>query len=416
MNAENAEDKGQVLIIDDNPTNLEALSDYLKNSGYRVLVAQSGEAALELLEDSLPDLILLDILMPGLDGFETCRRIKSNERTRDIPVIFMTAVTEKVDKVKGFQLGAVDYITRPFQHEEVLARVYTHLTLQKLRKNLIKKNEELEELNRKLEGLVKERTRQLVNQEKSAVIGRMIQGIVHNFRTPLTVIQNSNTIIRTRLQQIIDDGDAAAMDEKKAEIIRSMQGDSEIIEKAYSQIMKMVNDLMLKSRKDQQTELESLNINELLKQEFDFFKANPQFKYKTQTELNLDENLPQLSLIYTNITQVVENLITNALDAMWDREIQKLTVTSRQDKNNIYIDIQDTGSGIPADKIETIFDPFYTTKPAKGEEKEGEPTGTGLGLHTCLELLKPFGGEIRVQSEVGKGSTFTVVLPKRDSR
>jgi signal transduction histidine kinase len=177
--------------------------------------------------------------------------------------------------------------------------------------------------------------------------------------------------------------------------------------------MKMVNDLMLKSRKDQQTELEPLDINELLKQEFEFFKANPQFKYKTQTELNLDENLPQLSLIYTNITQVVENLITNALDAMWDRETRKLTVASRQDENNIYIDIRDTGSGIPADKIESIFDPFYTTKQAKGEEKEGEPTGTGLGLHTCVELLKPFGGEIRVQSEVGKGSTFTVVLPKR---
>lgn len=118
MNAENAEDKGQVLIIDDNTTDLEALSDYLKDSGYRVLVAQSGEAALELLEDNLPDVILLDILMPELDGFETCQRIKSNERTRDIPVMLMAAVTETVDKVKGFQLGAVDYITKPFQHEE----------------------------------------------------------------------------------------------------------------------------------------------------------------------------------------------------------------------------------------------------------------------------------------------------------
>jgi signal transduction histidine kinase len=378
-----------------------------------VLVAQSGEAALELLKDTLPDIILLNIPMPGLDGYEICKRIKNNEHTRDIPVIFMTPVTETVDKVKGFQLGAVDYITKPFQPEEVLARVNTHLTLQNLRKNLLKKNEELKDLNHKLEGLVKEKTSQLVNQEKSAAIGRMIQGLIHNFRTPLTVIQNSNTVIRTKLQRIIDEGGLESMEEKNAESIRSIQHDSEISEKAYLQIMKMVNDLMLRSRKDQQTELESLDINELLKQEFDFFMANPQFKYKTETELNLDESLPPLSLIYTNITQVVENLITNALDAMWDRENPELVVTSRQDENNIYIDVEDTGSGIPPEKIETIFDPFYTTKPAKGEEKEGEPTGTGLGLHTCLELLKPFGGEIRVQSEVGKGSTFTVVLPKK---
>ncbi|MCB0290262.1 MAG: hybrid sensor histidine kinase/response regulator, partial [Calditrichaeota bacterium] len=100
------------------------------------------------------------------------------------------------------------------------------------------------------------------------------------------------------------------------------------------------------------------------------------------------------------------------LDAMWQSENRRLGVRTRQDSSHVYIDISDTGSGIPPDKLEAIFDPFFTTKPPKGEEKEGEPTGTGLGLHTCLELLKPFRGEIRVESEVGKGSTFTVVLPK----
>jgi signal transduction histidine kinase len=413
MEANSNNDKAQILVVDDITTNLGVLFDYLKNFGYRVLVAQSGEAALELLEDTLPDIILLDILMPEMDGFETCRRLKENERTKDIPVIFMTAVTETVDKVKGFELGAVDYITKPIQHEEVLARVKTHLTLQSLQKNLRKKNEELAELNRSLEALVNEKTRQLVQQEKSALIGRMIQGIVHNLKTPLTVIQNSNTVIHKKLQRVSEDNGLASLEEKNAKMVESILQDSELIAKAYTQIMDMVNTLMLKSRMDQQEKVKEIDINALLRQEFDFFNANSQFKHKTHKELKLDENLPQLSLIYSNISQVVENLINNALDAMWERETQKLVVQSRQDNKNVYIDIQDTGMGIPADKIETIFDPFYTTKPAKGEEKEGEPAGTGLGLHTCVELLKPFGGEIRVQSEVGKGSTFTIVLPKK---
>jgi signal transduction histidine kinase len=413
MEANSNNHKAQVLVVDDITTNLGVLFDYLKNFGYRVLVAQSGPAALELLEDTLPDIILLDILMPEMDGFETCRRLKENKRTKDIPVIFMTAVTETVDKVKGFELGAVDYITKPIQHEEVLARVKTHLMLQSLQKNLRKKNQELEELNHSLEELVKEKTRQLVMQEKSAFIGRMIQGIIHNLKTPLAVIQNSNSVIVARLRKVFEDNGLAPLKENDANALLSIQRDCELIDKAYTQIMDMVNTLMLKSRMDHQEKIKQIDINELLRQELDFFKANPQYKHKTQKEIQLDENLPQLKLIYTNISQVVENLVNNALDAMWEQETQKLVIRSRQDQKNVYIDIQDTGMGIPPDKIETIFDPFFTTKPAKGEEKKGEPAGTGLGLHTCLELLKPFGGEIRVQSELGKGSTFTVVLPKQ---
>ena len=101
-----------------------------------------------------------------------------------------------------------------------------------------------------------------------------------------------------------------------------------------------------------------------------------------------------------------------ALKAMWDRKNAQLTVSTRQDDRNVFIDIKDTGAGIPPEKLNAIFDPFFTTKPPRGEEKEGEPTGTGLGLHICLELLKPYKGDIRVKSQVGKGSTFTIVLPK----
>ncbi|AFZ15118.1 PAS/PAC sensor hybrid histidine kinase [Crinalium epipsammum PCC 9333] len=141
----NSTDKGIILIIDDTPTNLEILLDFLENHGYKVVVSEDGESAIEMAEYAPPDLILLDIIMPGIDGFETCRRLKANQVTQDIPIIFMTALADNVDKVKGLNLGAVDYITKPLEHEEVLARINIHLRLQNLTKKLIEQNVRLEE-------------------------------------------------------------------------------------------------------------------------------------------------------------------------------------------------------------------------------------------------------------------------------
>jgi two-component system, cell cycle sensor histidine kinase and response regulator CckA len=133
-----------ILIVDDTPTNLEVLLDLLEAAGFKVVVAEDGERAIALAEYAPPDLILLDVLMPGIDGFETCRRLKANPATQEIPIIFLTAVSDNVDKVKGLNLGAVDYITKPLHHEEVLARVNTHVRLQNLTKRLIEQNERLE--------------------------------------------------------------------------------------------------------------------------------------------------------------------------------------------------------------------------------------------------------------------------------
>ncbi|NUO78539.1 sigma-54-dependent Fis family transcriptional regulator [candidate division KSB1 bacterium] len=147
-----------LLIVDDTPTNIGVLFEYLTQRGFKVLVAQDGESALEQLQFSRPDLILLDVLMPGIDGFETCRRLKAQPATKDIPVIFMTALTETVDKVRGFEAGAVDYITKPIQHEELLARVTAHLTIRKLQESLIKQNEALQREIAERERLHNEKT------------------------------------------------------------------------------------------------------------------------------------------------------------------------------------------------------------------------------------------------------------------
>ncbi len=137
--------KPTILVVDDTPTNINLLLEYLGQQGFKVLVAIDGESAIEQAEFAQPDLILLDVLMPGIDGFETCRRLKKNGATRSIPVIFMTALTETVDKVRGFKVGAVDYVTKPLQHEEVLARVTAHLTIQNLQRKLQEANERLEQ-------------------------------------------------------------------------------------------------------------------------------------------------------------------------------------------------------------------------------------------------------------------------------
>jgi len=146
--------KSTILIADDNPTNLEVLFEVLKQNGFKVLVAIDGEGAIEQVEYAQPDIILLDVMMPGMNGFEVCRHLKESKTTKDIPVIFMTALADTVDKVRGFELGAIDYVTKPLQHEEVLGRVTTHLTLRNLQK-------ELQKANNRLEQRVAERTAEL---------------------------------------------------------------------------------------------------------------------------------------------------------------------------------------------------------------------------------------------------------------
>lgn len=137
--------KGSVLIVDDNPINLGTLFDFLTASGFKVLVAEDGQSAIEKANYARPDVILLDVIMPGIDGFETCRRLKANDSTQEIPVIFMTALSQTAVVVKGFELGAVDYITKPTQQEIVLARIATHLTIQRLRRSLQEQNSHLQQ-------------------------------------------------------------------------------------------------------------------------------------------------------------------------------------------------------------------------------------------------------------------------------
>ena len=163
------ETKECILMVDDNATNLQVLSQTLAGRGYRLLVSKNGESALATTAKVHPDLILLDIMMPGMDGFEVCQRLKADPATHDIPIIFLSALGQTEDKVRGLKSGAVDYITKPFQPEEVIARVDTHLTLRCLQRQLEVANSELRDLNENLEQKVRERTRELEEEQEKVV-------------------------------------------------------------------------------------------------------------------------------------------------------------------------------------------------------------------------------------------------------
>ncbi len=194
-----------VLIVDDNPNNLKVLSATLANADFEVAIATSGESALEQLKHTPVSLILLDVMMPGIDGFETCRRLKSNIETADIPVVFITALSETASKVKGFELGAVDYISKPFEQSEVLARVRTHLQLKKLGQTLEAQNLQLKQINEQLEARVTSRTEalaasnsqlrdtqlQIVQNEKMATLGSLVAGIAHEINNPIGFLNGS---------------------------------------------------------------------------------------------------------------------------------------------------------------------------------------------------------------------------------
>jgi DNA-binding response OmpR family regulator len=398
MNDKNSE-RSIILIVDDNQTNLDVLFEFLRNYGFKVLVALDGESAIEQTEYIHPDLILLDIMMPGIDGFETCRRLKADPPTRDIPIIFMSALSDTIDQVKGFQAGAVDYITKPFQHEEVLSRIETHLTIRSLQKKLQEKNAELAHLNQNLERLIEQKTKQLIDQEKTAIIGRLTQGMVHNLKSPLQVIQTSVDLIETKATKIQEE---------------SFSNYTKYIIQSVTKINQIMDTLMIKSRKEQNQDLQLVNINDLVQRELQLLEGNLYFKNKIKKKYFFDEQIDSIPLLYSYISQVFYNLINNAMDSMWEKKTRELTIVTRQDESKIYMDIADTGCGIAPEDLSKVFDPFYSSKPPKGEEKkEGEPTGTGLGLYTCIELLKPFNGEIAISSNLGKGSVFTVVLPKQ---
>jgi signal transduction histidine kinase len=374
---------GLILIVDDTPTNLDILSEALSDAGYDVAIATSGERALQQLQRRSPDLILLDVMMPGIDGFETCQRLKANPITSDIPVIFMTALADETNKIKGFEYGAIDYITKPFQEREILARVSTHLQLRLLTQNL-----EQQVLSQTASLRAAKEAAETANLVKSAFLSTMS----HELRTPLNAILGMAEILAEEVY--------GAINQQQRRSVQTIQHSGEHLLALINDIL----DLATLEAKQVLLNLTPVSIAVLCQSSLDSI-AQPASQKSLDLELKIEPHIPDLLLDNQRIRQVLTNLLNNAIK--FTPQGGKITLEVFQNSLGIQIVVTDTGIGIDPAKIEQLFQPFLQLDSALNRKYEG----TGVGLAVVKQIVELHGGKVGVSSEVNRGSRFTIDLP-----
>ena len=391
----------KILVVDDEKYNLTAIKRLFLNDNYITEFAMNGEEALERVSDFKPDLVILDIMMPGINGYEVCGQLKSHADTSGIMVLLLSAKSALEDRLKGYKVEADDYLIKPYDPEELRAKVRILVRLKNAQ-------DELRILNQNLEKLVENRTRELVKKERQALVGQMVQGFIHNLQGPMTAVYGGTELASRAAGKLLENQGNPNISKKLVEqIIRQLDYSLDAADK----VELLIHNLLAKGRDDAEDAKQELNLNDLIVKELEFLDADMELKHEVKKNLNLDISLPSLFGIYSDFSQVIYNMIKNASDAMKNSSKKELAISTRYDNANIYIEFQDTGAGIlPAD-LERIFDPFFTTKPKKGAEKKGEPTGTGLGLYTCTQLMKSYGAHISAESELSAETTFTITIP-----
>jgi two-component system, sensor histidine kinase and response regulator len=388
MNSTNPD--GVILLVDDNPMNLEILVHALGASGYRICVAQDGASAIAQLPYAQPDLILLDVMMPHLDGFETCRRIKADPINQGIPIIFMTALTDTIDKVQGFQVGAVDYITKPFEIEEVLARVRTHLTVQGLQNQLQAQNQQLQA--------------EIVERQKAQeAVQLLLRAVSHDLRNPVT---GERMVLMSLLQEVTTEDTCISV--PTAIVQRMIQSCDRQLDLINSLLESHTNDIHGAKLALQPVHLPNL-VHNLI--------ANWQ-PLLTKNEATLENQIPDpLPLVQADPNQlwrVYDNLIANSLKhnppglhLTLDAEIVEVEIADIPNPPSQWLrcTVQDNGRGMAAEQCETMFELYK-----RGSEAR-RTIGLGLGLYLCKQIITAHAGQIGVSSHPGNGSTFWFTLP-----
>jgi signal transduction histidine kinase len=421
-----------ILVVDDTTTNLEIVFEILTNVGFKVITEKNGNRAIKQAEYQLPDLILLDVMMPVIDGFETCKKLKENSATCDIPVIFMTANSDTDSKVKGLNIGAVDYITKPFHEEELLARIKTHLQLRNLTKTLEKRvAKRTAALSKALKDL-QESQIQLVQTEKMSALGQLVAGVAHEINNPVGFIHGNLGHASVYFQDMMNiinlyqqhyPNPVAEIQEEIAAIdlqyiLSDLPNLISSMKEGVQRIRNISTSLRTFSRADSDRKV-SCNIHDgidstimILKHRLKASEDRPDIKI-----IRDYDNLPDLECFIGQLNQVFMNLLANAIDALEESNIGRtyieieanpnqilIQTTLTEDNNHILIQIKDNGAGMSPDVQQKIFDHLFTTK-SVGQ-------GTGLGLSIARQIVvEKHGGTLEVTSAVGEGSEFLIKLP-----
>ncbi len=371
--------KSKILIVDDDADTVELLTKRLRAEGYYTSEAYDGEQALRQVGEYQPDLIILDIKMPKIDGYEVCRRLKGSEDTKLIPIIMLTVKRKIPDKVKGLDVGADDYMPKPFDHRELSHRV-RYWTAVKM---------EVEERVREIKRLEQE----LIKSERLAAIGQTVASLAHYIKNILFGLKGGVYLVNVASKENETD---------------SLKTGREMIERNIGRISDLVLDLLEYSR-ERELEYENCFPNEIADEVCGLMEARAK-EYGVEIIKDFDPSMREVLLDPRGIHRCLLNLVSNAIDAcLFDSNKEKKWVvqvrTILQNDGTVRFEVSDNGCGMDEEVKKKLFTNFFSTK---------EGRGTGLGLLITQKVVQEHGGTITVDSQPGKGSTFTIRLPCTD--
>ncbi|CAN5486205.1 hypothetical protein BH11PSE11_BH11PSE11_29810 [soil metagenome] len=392
-----AEAPQRIMVVDDTPENLTLIRNMLNDRGYEIFALPSGPLALRAAERMLPDLVLLDITMPEMDGYEVCAHFKRDPRLKDIPIIFLSALNDTVDKVKAFRSGGVDFITKPFQFEEVHARVVTHLKIRSLQRRLEYQNAHLQEL---VDAKVKElsdahqesrkRLAEIAHMNRSITSSVYSAAIAHDLRQPLAAILSNAEAAELFLEQ-----DPPAIDQVK-EILVDIRRDDQ----RASQIIQRMRNMLNKTN----TEIEEVCLNDVVRDVVEFLSGEAKMRGVTVT-VELAPAMVQVLADRIQLQQVLINLVLNSMDAMSSTPLDRRMIsisTLMAEPSLAGVIVTDSGTGFD-ENIQHVFESFFTTK----------PEGMGMGLSITASLIHAHGGQIWAENAKDGGAIVHFRLPSK---
>lgn len=420
-------DKGRILVVDDTLASLKLMSDTLKAEGYEVYSTDNGELALGAAASKHPELVLCDMRMPGIDGLEVCRRLKQQDDTRDIPLMFISAATAVDERVAGFAAGAVDFVSKPFQRDELLARVQTHLELARLRAHLEQRVQEalgaLQELNDQLETRVIERTselenahaklrntsRQLAQAERMASIVTMVSGVARELALPVGEGLTLARELQREAAALAPHAGAVGDANFNADADAALPGRLQLLADGAGRLTQRLTQAAAAIDDFQQLAQErggeprtgfalSALVGEVLASQLKLFKTTRhQVQLQIAPDLVLDSFPRALAQVLTNL---LNNALTHAFDPGADGAIRISASVAEPDQ--LLLVVADNGRGIAAADLAHVFDPFFSTRHTQG----GRGLGLSLVYATVTDIL---GGTVRAEND--GGAVFTVALP-----